>query len=111
MSPDLSCLLANAAAFAPVQPLSWVQKRKRARPIFRCNATFVAGCRVWIERLSARFGRSSMTASYMTAFSMAKKMKGRLFHFALAQLQPALPRNDRRQSSWRRFNRSRFAED
>lgn len=113
VSPDLSCLLANTAAFAPLQPLSWVQQKKRARPVFRCNVSFVAGCRVWIEPVSAGFRPLLHGDDYMTAFSISKKMKGRLLPFALAQLQPALLRTDadRRQSSWRRFNRSRFGEE
>jgi len=54
VSPDIGCLLNQTARYLPVQPLSWVQQAKRKMPLFsECQASYLGGCRVWVEPVTA----------------------------------------------------------
>lgn len=55
VSPDLRCLLAARAHWLSVQALSWVQQGKVRNPVFGCNASFVRGCRVWVDPVNSGF--------------------------------------------------------
>ena len=56
VSPDLNCLLERPHKFLPVQPLSWVQFRKRSNPLFaNCKVNFVDHCRVYVDSVNTAF--------------------------------------------------------
>lgn len=88
VSPDAHCLLNKTADYAPVQVLSWVQQAKRQEPLFqRCTASYLGGCRVWIEPVTAGLRPMLHGDRWLhKACRMAKRMKGGLYQFLFTQL-------------------------
>ena len=88
VSPDAHCLLNMTAAFAPVQVLSWVQQAKRKMPLFqRCHASYLGGCRVWIEPVTTGLRPMLHGDRWLhRACRMAKRMKGGMYQFLYTQL-------------------------
>lgn len=87
VSPDLTCLLKNTRAFAPIQALSWVQQKKRRNELFECNASYVNGCRVWVEPVSSGFRPLLHSDRYVAgSFPPAKPWKAMLAQWAILQL-------------------------
>jgi len=88
VSPDIHCLLNSTAAYAPIQVLSWVQKRKTEMPIFSgCTTSHLGACRVYIEPVTT--GMRPMLHGdrwLMSACRVAKRFKGNLFQFLFSQL-------------------------
>ena len=88
VSPDVHCLLNQTQAFAPVQVLSWVQQAKRKMELFStCRASFLGGCRVWIEPVTAGLKPMLHGDRWLhRACRMAKRFKGSLWQFLYSQL-------------------------
>ena len=88
VSPDMHCLLNRTTDFAPVQVLSWVQQAKRRMGLFsRCKASYIGGCRVWIEPVTAALRPMLHGDRWLhRACRMAKRFKGSLFQFLYSQL-------------------------
>ena len=88
VSPDAHCLLNQTEAFAPVQVLSWVQQAKRKMELFStCHASYLGGCRVWIEPVTAALRPMLHGDRWLhRACRLAKRFKGGLWKFLYSQL-------------------------
>ena len=88
VSPDMDCLLNQTSSYAPVQVLSWVQQAKRKMELFsRCHASYLGGCRVWVEPVTAALRPMLHGDRWLhRACRMAKRFKGALFQFLYSQL-------------------------